>query len=104
MPDLRDFAGRPIRLTEERRWHIFERPEMVGLEGAIAAAVADPVVVVESLRDPTVWLYYRYCTGTPVGDKFLCVVVKHAQDDGFVVTAYLTDQIKKGSPIWPAEN
>jgi len=33
--------------------------------------------------------------------KWLCVVVKYAADDVFVVTAYLTDQLKTGDTIWP---
>ena len=38
-----------------------------------------------------------------VGDKFLCVVVKLTEADAFVVTAYLTDRVKRGKHIWPAE-
>jgi hypothetical protein len=36
-----------------------------------------------------------------VGDKWLCVVVKYAVNDAFVVTASLTDKLKKGKPLWP---
>jgi len=36
-----------------------------------------------------------------VGDKWLCVVVKYGTNDAFVVTAYLTDQLKKGAQLWP---
>ena len=36
-----------------------------------------------------------------VGGKWLCVVVKYAAEDAFVVTAYLTDQLKVGEVIWP---
>jgi hypothetical protein len=38
-----------------------------------------------------------------VGGKHLCVVVKVRQDDAFVVTAYLTDRVKKGTVLWPKE-
>ena len=38
---------------------------------------------------------------TRLGQKYLCVVVKILGDDAFVVTAYLTDGIKRGVPIWP---
>jgi len=48
-------------------------------------------------------LSYRYYVGTQVGDKWLCVVVKYAMNDAFVVTAYLTDKPKKGKRIWPKE-
>ena len=32
-------------------------------------------------------------------DHYCCVVVKHLNGDGFVVTAYLTDTIKAGEAI-----
>ena len=103
MPILRDFQGRAIRLTDERRQHILEHPEMSGLESSIGETLADPQAVVESLSDPEARLYYRYYFATVVGDKFLCVVVKLAEADAFVVTAYLTDRVKKGKHIWPTE-
>ena len=37
-----------------------------------------------------------------VGDKYLCVVVKVLPADAFVLTAYLTDKVKKGEQLWPA--
>ena len=33
------------------------------------------------------------------GTRYGCVVVKHLNGDGFVVTAYLTDKIKIGDPL-----
>ena len=38
-----------------------------------------------------------------VGDKYLCVVVKVQAEDAFVVTAYMTDKVKKGNVLWPIE-
>jgi hypothetical protein len=58
--------------------------------------------VVQSFSDPQARLYYRFCTGTRVGDKFLCVVVKIVPGDAFVLTAYLTDRIKQGVQSWPS--
>ena len=46
-------------------------------------------------------LYYRYYVGTMVGDKYLCVVVKVLPADAFVLTAYLTDKVKRGVQLWP---
>jgi len=60
-----------------------------------------PERVVESFSDPQAKLYYRYYFVTIVGDKYLCVVVKNIDADAFVLTAYLTDRIKKGRSIWP---
>ena len=101
MKILHDYQGRAIRLTDERLAHILEHPEMRGLEQAIEDTLLTPARVVQSLSDPGARLYYRFYVGTLVGDKFLCVVVKFDRDDAFVLTAYLTDEIKKGTEIWP---
>ena len=103
MKSFRDFEGRSIRLTDERLAHIREHPEMSGLDAGIAETLARPARVVQSLSDPQARLYYRWYVGTRVGEKYLCVVVKVIDDDAFVLTAYLTDTIKKGRQIWPAE-
>jgi len=81
--------------------HILQHPEMVGMEGEIERVLQAPAEVRISRSDSTVELFYEYYTTTPVGGKWLCVVVKYAADDGFVVTAYLTDRIKAGECIWP---
>lgn len=100
---LTDYAGRDIRLTDERREHILEHPEMRGMEGAIAGALAHPETVIRSLNDRAVWLYHRYYQRTAVGDKWLCVVVKMEVTDPFVITAYLTDRVKQGDVLWTAK-
>ena len=37
---------------------------------------------------------------TILGDKWMCVVVKYAENDAFVVTAYLTENPKAGENLW----
>lgn len=101
---LRDFQGLLMRLTDERLAHILEHPEMVGMETAIEETLARPQRVVQSFSDPQSHLYYRYYVGTRVGDKYLCVIVKLVGADAFVLTAYLTDKIKRGVTLWPSEN
>ena len=60
-----------------------------------------PERIVESRTDRKVELYYKLYERTPVTTKFLCVVVKNSDDDGFIITAYYTDTIKKGNSTWP---
>jgi hypothetical protein len=61
--------------------------------------------VIDTLRQPehltdanddpdNVNRYYRWSTGTVVGDKWVCFVVKRLQDDAFVFTAYLTNRVR----------
>jgi hypothetical protein len=103
MKVLTDFEGLAIRLTNERLGHILEHPEMVGKENAIEETLTRPERVVESPSDVQVHLYYRFYTGTAVGDKYLCVVVKVTETDAFVITAYFTNTIKRGTTLWPKD-
>ena len=103
MREYRDYLGLRIRLTDERFAHILDHPEMVDMEGRIAETLSSPEQVVESLSDAEARLYYRFYVGTRVGDKYLCVVVKVQSADAFIVTAYLTDKVKKGNLLWPIE-
>lgn len=91
------------RVTDERLAHILEHPEMANLEAGLIETLAHPTLVVQSRGDATAELSYRYYLGTRVGDKWLCVVVKYAADDAFVLTAYLTDRPKKGEQLWPTK-
>lgn len=100
---LRDYRGDSVRLTPERLAHILTHPEMEGFEPAIEETVARPECVIESISDPAARLYYREYTNTRVGRKLLCVVVKVRGNDRFVVTAYLTDRLKRGQRLWPSE-
>ncbi|OFX14772.1 MAG: hypothetical protein A2Z18_06310 [Armatimonadetes bacterium RBG_16_58_9] len=100
MKILVDFQGRPVRLTDERRQHILEHPEMAGMESALAETLRDPQLVIGSRTDETATLNYRYYLHTLVGGKWLCVVVKYSDADAFVLTAYLTDKPKRGEVLW----
>ena len=101
MKRLKDYQGRDVRLTDERRQHILEHPEMANLEAALEETLRQPQFVIGSLTDLAAELSYRFYHRTKVGGKWLCVVVKYAVNDAFVVTAYLTDKLKKGKQVWP---
>lgn len=101
MKILTDYQGLAIRLTEERLAHILEHPEMRGLERAIGDTLSVPQMVIQSASDSEARLYYRYYEETPVSEKFLCVLVKVTEEDAFIITAYLTERIKKGAVLWP---
>ena len=74
---------------------------MADLEPKIEETLATPQSVIQSASDEEARLYYLYYVGTMVGDKYLCVVVKVLTDDAFVITAYLTDKVKRGEQLWP---
>ena len=101
MTTLKDCFGHSVRLTDERRGHILEHPEMTGLEAGIVRVLRQPQLVRRSRSDGTVRLFYEFYPDTIVGGKWQCVVVKYAENDAFVVTAYLTDKPKAGEDLWP---
>ena len=103
MKILQDYKGRHVRLSDERLRHILEHAEMTNLEGELEETIRYPQLVIASRTDPAAELNYRFFLGTKVGDKWLCVVIKYSVSDAFVVTAYLTDQLKKGRQIWPTK-
>ena len=103
MASIIDRQGQTIRLTEERWQHISEHLEMTGMRSAVEDTLRSPEVVVQSLSDPRARLYHRYYQQTMVGGKYVCVVVAGTHDDSFVVTAYLTDHVKKGKALWRKE-
>jgi len=76
---------------------------MAGMRMAVEETLAKPEVVVQSASDPEARLYYRFQARTVVGGKYLCAVVKLRDLDAFVVTAYLTDQVRRGSVLWQQE-
>ena len=98
--NLVDYAGNVIRLTDERLAHIKEHPEMTLHAEKINETLADPEVVVRSKSDDEARLYYRHYAGLPIGNKYMCIVVKFKEANAFVITAYFTDSIKKGETIW----
>ncbi len=98
--ELRDVWGNSVSLTDERKAHLLEHPEMRGQEDKLAEALLAPDVVIQSLSDDTVRLFHRSYERLAIGDKYLCVVVKYVEDGVFVITAYFTDKVKRGEILW----
>jgi len=97
---LKDINNRAIRLTPEREKHFeADHPEMVGQINKIQETLLHPDAIIKSKTDTTVELFYKHYRSTPVGEKYLCIVVKQTQDT-FILTSYFTDTIKKGNALW----
>ncbi len=97
---LRDYAGREIRLTDERSAHIQGHSEMQDQEPRISETLLIPDSVIASHHDTTVHLYHKLYDKTPVTRKYLVVVVKSLERDAFVITSSFTDKEKKGTRLW----
>jgi hypothetical protein len=91
--------GVEIRLTEERWNHIRRRhPEMENHQVDILKTVEHPDLIQEG--DHQALMAVRHYSETALTSKYLVVVYREMNDDdGFVVTAYLTSSLSRRRPV-----
>lgn len=68
---------------------------MDGKEKEVIETLKNPDFIRKSIKDERVFLYYK-----STGNYYLCVVCKHLNGDGFIITTYMTDRSKEGEEIW----
>lgn len=104
---IQDYQGQSVQFTVGAWQHIVgEHPEMAALQAEAIATVQFPDIVRGSNRNPRRWrLSYKWFDRTPVGDKWICAVVKYLDNgEAFVATAYATDRIKSGATLWSRDS
>jgi hypothetical protein len=92
--------GNEVRLTDERLEHILQHPEMKDMTSKIEDTLADPEIIVRSRSDDDVSLYNKLYLTELFGYKYLCVVVKELENDNFILTSFIMNNIPKGEVIW----
>ena len=85
--------GKKIRVTSAYWNKIIQTKHrmMKGKEDIVKETLKNPSEIRKSIKDLKIFLYYRKING-----KYSCVVTKHLNGDGFVITTYITDRIKIG--------
>lgn len=73
-----------------------KHPVLLGKEHEIQGTLHNPDLIRRSITDRKVFLYYQRS-----GKYYYCAVVRHENGAGFLITAYRTDKIKEGEPVWP---
>jgi hypothetical protein len=74
-----------------------KHPVIAGQESVVKNALRRPMRIRLSRSDPSVYLFY----GQESARRWICVVVKRLNGEGFLITAYVTDAIKEGVQVWP---
>jgi len=91
--------GIPIRLPDERWQHIMEEhAEVADLQGSILLAVAEPESILEG-GDGELLAVKMIDTG-----KWIVVVYRELEQDGFIITAFMTRRersLQKRKQLWP---
>lgn len=86
--------------VDRARWELIineKHPVMKGRESDVQAALGTPDEVRQSRTDSSVFLFYK-ADGMK---RWVCVVAKRSELDGFLIIAYPSDAIKEGTKIWP---
>jgi len=90
-------SGKSIRTTRSH-WELISKtkhPEIEGKEAEVKECLSNPVEIRKSSEDSDVYLYYL-----PYMTYYICVVARHLNGEGFIITAYITDKIKEGESVW----
>ena len=92
-------SGVPIRLTDERWVHVTEEhSELAGLRLEVLETVANPTEIFAGNRGEL--LAVREIEP----GKYLVVVYRESQQDGFIITAFLTRKeqaLRRRQQLWP---
>ena len=88
--EIMDKTGRKIHLTDERLNHIKKHPEFSGqnILSIIEQTIKNPVKVTEYPLDPQIRYYYSYNKNRASKAKYLRVIIKYLNGEGFVITAF----------------
>lgn len=91
------YLNKSIRTTEEYWQKIIniKHPSIKGHEKQVINTLANPDEIRKSIKDKDVYLYYKNSD-----KKYLCVIVKILNGEGFIITVYFTAKIKEGVVIW----
>jgi len=88
-----------VRLDEARWKHVLEHPEMANQLDKLNETLIDPDEVRRSMYDASVWLFHKLYTKTSVTTKYFLIVVKVSKKEGFIVTAFYADRMKRSKAI-----
>jgi hypothetical protein len=92
-------TGIPIRLTDERWIHISEEhSELAGMRLEVLETIADPARIYAGKEGEILAIKEA------AGGKWLVTVYRELQNDGFVITAFLTGRIaslERRRQLWP---
>ena len=95
--EVKAITGKVIRTTRSH-WELIAKlkhPEIDGKENEVKECLSNPSEIRKSSDDSDIYLYYL-----PYMKYYICVVTRHLNGEGFIITAYITDKIKEGENIW----
>ncbi len=89
-----DNTGRKIYLTEERFNHIKKHPEMQSSISIIEETIKNPQKITAVSFDNSINYFYKHHKNHKSKAKYLRVVVRYTNGEGFIITAYFVEEIR----------
>jgi hypothetical protein len=91
--------GTKIRLSDMQWSHIEARHrELRGQLDKMKLTLIEPDTVYYSAGEET-YHYYKKFSRTPVSEKFLLLVAKHRDGEGFIITAFFVARIRRQEKV-----
>ena len=89
--------GRKVRTTLVywQKITTIKHPVMSGQESEVIKTLENPQIIKRSEKDENVYLYYK-----KFAKRFICVVVRHEDGSGFIISCYPVNKIKKGEIVY----
>ena len=92
--EITDKSGRKLRLTKRQWSHIRKKhPEVENFED-IEQTLKNPLKIINYSLDETIAYYYKYFKHRIFSDKYLLVLVKYLNGEGYIITAYFEEYIR----------
>ena len=94
---IKSALNKDIKTTEDywKKITIIKHPSIKGKEKEVQKTLKSPDIIRVSNSDKKIFLYYK-----KYSKNYLCVVVRHENGNGFIITVYITNKIKEGKQVW----
>ncbi len=90
--EIIDKTGRRIRLTKERWQHLAKHPDIMNKLEDLQFVLQHPLKITDYSLDENIKYYYHYFKQREM-TKYLRIIVKYLNGEGFIITAYFVETI-----------
>ena len=93
--DVKDKTGRKLRMTDYNWHHIVKRhPEIASQKEKVIETLEKPDKITGSLEDEETKYYYKYYKNLPSPYKFMRVIAKYLNGEGFIISSHFVKAIQ----------
>jgi len=91
--------GKKIRLTEVQWAHMSSKhPELVNQIDKMIATLQKPDYVYHSPEEEN-FHYLKFFRQTPITEKYLLLIIKHLNGEGFIITGFFVSKIRTKNKV-----